>query len=262
MSEVIPIAGIDVHVEGDGAEAIVMVHGWPDTYHLWDAQAHLLRDRYRCIRFTLPGFAAGHPKQAYSLDEITSLFKQIIEQVCPEQKVTLMMHDWGCVFGYEFYMRNPQMVSRVIGVDIGDKKSLDQSRTPRESLMVFSYQGWLALAWVLGSRFGDWMARTMARWLGCPSPQGLVHSQMGYPYFMAWFGGRQSYRRHSQRFSPSCPMLFIYGTRKPLMFHTKAWADDLLKTQGNEVVAFDTGHWVMLEQPERFNEVVSRWLSD
>lgn len=261
MSKVIPVAGIDVHVEGDGAEAIVMVHGWPDTYRLWDAQVHSLSDRYCCIRFTLPGFNAAHPRQAYSLDEMTSLFKQIIEQVCPKQKVTLMLHDWGCVFGYELYTRNPQMVSRVIGVDIGDHVSLQQSRTLRESLMVFMYQGWLALAWIFGGRIGDLMTRVMARGLGCPSPQASMHSQMGYPYFMHWFGGRQSYRRHRQPFMPSCPMLFIYGSDKPLMFHAKAWADDLSRTRGNEVVELDTGHWVMSAQPERFNQVVNDWLS-
>ena len=76
-----------------------------------------------------------------------------------------------------------------------------------------------------------------------------------------WFGGRQSYRRHRQPFMPSCPMLFIYGSDKPLMFHAKAWTDDLLRTKGNEVVELDTGHWVMSAQPERFNQVVNDWLS-
>lgn len=263
MSKVIPIAGIDVHVEGEGAEAIVMVHGWPDTYRLWDAQAQFLRERYRCIRFTLPGFDAAHPRRAYSLDEMTSLFKQIIEQVCPGEKVTLMLHDWGCTFGYEFYLRHPQLVSRVIGVDIGDKVSLRQSRTPHESLMVFLYQAWLALAWILRGRIGGWMTRAMARCLGCPSPQASMHSRMGYPYFMHWFGGRRSYRRngHVQPFLPSCPMLFIYGRDKPLMFHANTWTEKLLRSPGNEVVEFDTGHWVMSAQPERFNQVVGNWLS-
>jgi len=50
------IDGVDVHVAGEGGQSIVMIHGWPDTYRLWDAQAAFFRDRYRCVRFTLPGF--------------------------------------------------------------------------------------------------------------------------------------------------------------------------------------------------------------
>ena len=55
-------------------------------------------------------------------------------------------------------------------------------------------------------------------------------------------------------------MLFIYGKRKPIMFHTQAWLDELRKRGENGVVEFDTGHWIMLQQPQRFNQVVAEWL--
>ena len=255
------LAGVDIHIEGSGAETIVMVHGWPDTYRLWDVQVAFLKDRYRCVRFTLPGFDSTKARKAYSLDELTGFIKQVIEQLCPGQKAILLLHDWGCVFGYEFTMRNPQMVSKIIGVDIGDKSSLQKSITPREQMMVLAYQLWLAAAWVIGGRLGDRMTRYMARKIRCPSDPAPISSCMNYPYFTYWFGGRQSYRLQAQRFAPSCPMLFVYGRRKLFMFHAKAWADDLRNKPGNQVVEFDTGHWVMSQQPERFNEVVGTWLA-
>jgi pimeloyl-ACP methyl ester carboxylesterase len=37
------------------------------------------------------------------------------------------------------------------------------------------------------------------------------------------------------------------------MFHVRSWAEAVASKPGNEVVvAFDTGHWVMTEQPARF----------
>ena len=57
------VDGIELHVDGEGAETIVMVHGWPDTYRLWDAQVAFLRSRYQCVRFTLPGFDIAKPRQ-------------------------------------------------------------------------------------------------------------------------------------------------------------------------------------------------------
>ncbi len=261
MSKIVAFHGVDVHIEGDGPETILMIHGWPDTYRLWDAQVQFFKNRYRCVRFTLPGFEVGDTRQAYSLDELADFFKQLITHGAPEQQVILLLHDWGCVFGYEFYMRHPQMVSKIIGVDIGDQASLRQSRSLAEWMGVFAYQGWLALAWVIGGRIGDWMSRAMARLLCCPAPQSHIGSQMTYPYFMNWFGGRKSYRRQVQPFIPSCPILFIYGSRKPVMFHAKAWADGLLASISNRVEVFDTGHWVMSEQPDGFNQVVDNWLS-
>lgn len=261
MSDLVTVADVDVHIEGDGAETIFMVHGWPDTYRLWDAQVQALKSRYRCVRFTLPGFDAAKARRAYSLDELIGFLKTLIERICPGQKVILMLHDWGCFFGYQFYMRNPQMVSKIIGVDIGDPASTRQALTLRERMLVLAYQVWLALAWVVGGRIGDWMTHAMARVAHCPSDAAAMSSCMGYPYFVLWFGGQQSYRRHARRFAPDCPILFVYGRRKRIRFHSKAWADELLTRKGNQVLEFDTGHWVMSEQPERFNQVVSRWLS-
>ena len=56
MQEKPVIDGIDVRAEGQGPRTVVMVHGWPDTYRVWDAQVAALQGQYRCVRFTLPGF--------------------------------------------------------------------------------------------------------------------------------------------------------------------------------------------------------------
>lgn len=257
----VSVEGVDVLVEGEGAETIVMMHGWPDTHRLWDAQVEALQGRYRCIRFTLPGFEAGRARRAYSLDELVAFLLRLIERLSPFRKVILMLHDWGCVFGYQFYLRHPELVSKIVGVDIGDPASLRKAMKPREALMGLAYQVWLALAWRAGGRIGDGMTRWMARLARCPSDPALIHSGMNYPYYVMWFGGSRSYRRHARRFSPACPMLFIYGRRKPIRFHAKAWADELAAQPGNQVVAFDTGHWVMSEQPQGFNQVVGDWLA-
>jgi len=49
MSEVPPrvVNGIDIHTEGDHRHAIVMLHGWPDSFRLWDATVAALVPLYR-----------------------------------------------------------------------------------------------------------------------------------------------------------------------------------------------------------------------
>lgn len=261
MSAPLSVGGVDIHIEGAGAESIVMVHGWPDTYRLWDSAVQALKGRFRCVRFTLPGFDAAKERRAYTLDELIAFLAGVIDRVCPGQKVILMLHDWGCVFGYQFYLRHPDRVSRIVGVDIGDPSSAQRAMTRREKAIALTYQVWLAMAWRIGGRIGDWMVRSMARRARCPSDPAPMSSFMGYPYFVLWFGGRKSYRRHGRRFEPACPMLFVYGRRKPIRFHAKEWADALAARPGNQVVEFDCGHWVMSNQPERFNQVVGAWLA-
>lgn len=252
------VAGTDIHVEGEGAEAIVMIHGWPDTYRLWDDQVAALKPHVRCIRFTLPGFDINQVRRAYSLDELVMFFRRVIETTCPGQKVTLMLHDWGCVFGYQFAMRHPELVSRIIGVDIGDSNSKQylKSLSALSKLAIFIYQIWLALAWRIGGRLGDWMMRA----LKCSSDPSCIASGMNYPYYIQWTGAHGSYR-NTLAVSPTCPMLFIYGTRKPFLFHSTAWAEALTARPGNRVVALAARHWVMRDRPAEFNAAVLDWLA-
>jgi pimeloyl-ACP methyl ester carboxylesterase len=117
------IDGVDVVVDGDSGRVILMVHGWPDTRVLWDDQVTALRDRFRCVRFTLPGFEPGSLRRAASLQETLTLFDKVLDLVSPEQPVILLLHDWGCFFGYQYAMLRPDRVERVIGMDIGDAGS-------------------------------------------------------------------------------------------------------------------------------------------
>ena len=257
------VDGVEVIVEGAGPQAIVMVHGWPDTHRLWDAQVAALKDRHRCVRFTLPGFDLSQKGRAYSLDEVVETIRRIVVQASPDAKVTLLLHDWGCFFGYQFAMRHPELVERVIGVDIGDAGS----RPNRDELgakglfMVMAYQVWLALAWRIGGGIGSAMARRMARAMRCPTDQQSIGAQMGYPYALRWLGVKGGFKR-LRTFEPATPMLYIYAERKPFMFHSRSWIERLATKPPSRVLGFPTGHWVMTARPKEFNDALLAWLAE
>lgn len=252
--------GLDLVIDGAGPP-IVMIHGWPDSPRLWDAQVAALRDRYRCVRFTLPGFELGATRRAYSLDELVQTIAQVVEQAGGGAPVTLLLHDWGCFFGYQFALRHPQRVARIVGVDVGDAGSRRNlaELSVKAKLQVIGYQLWLAAAWRIGGRLGDRMARWMARAARAPGAAESIHAQMGYPYAVQWFGVAGGYR-HTRLFMPAVPMLFVYGRRKPFMFHSSGWAADVAARPASAVRAFDTGHWVMAAQPAEFNRALRDWL--
>ena len=262
MSEPQHIASIDVHIEGGGSATIVMIHGWPDTYRLWDAQVEQLKANYRCIRFTLPGFDTAKPRRAFSLAELVEAFKRVIETTCPGERVTLLLHDWGCIFCYEFAMRHPGLVRRIVGVDIGDAGSPAHrlAMSAKANFMVFAYQVWLAIAWRIGGTLGDRMTRWMARTMHCRSDPQFIGSAMNYPYYIQWTGAHGSYR-HALRFDPHCPMLYIWGRKKPFQFHSTEWVQAMRQRPGSQALEFNTGHWVMTAKPREFNDAVAVWLA-
>jgi pimeloyl-ACP methyl ester carboxylesterase len=256
------VGDVDVIVEGSGPQSIVMIHGWPDTHRLWDRQVEALRADYRCIRFTLPGFDRHRPSRAYSLHEVVDAVHRIVEQACPGERVTLLLHDWGCLFGYQFALRQPQLVARIVGVDVGDAGSRRHLRAlgAKGKAMIASYQLWLAAAWRIGGRVGDAMSRKMAGALGCPTDPASIKAQMAYPYYVVWAGARGGFR-DAAPFLPGCPMLYVYGRRKPVMFHSPGWAEEVAARPFSRVIGFDAGHWLMITKPAQFNEALRAWLS-
>ena len=260
------VQGIDLHISGEGPQTIVMIHGWPDTWRLWEATVAALQDRYRCVRFTLPGFDAALPARATSMAEMNALFDAIVQAVSPDQPVTLLLHDWGCIFGYEFAARHPQRVSRMVTVDIGDYNSgaYQRSLSLKPLLQIAGYQLWLALAWQLGCwgarGAADRMTRWMAKAMRCPTAPAQICGQMNYPYAMQWFGLKGGFRKAAP-VKPVAPLLYCYGERKPFMFHSPKWLETLAARPDCDTQGFRSGHWVMVDQPEAFHQRVRDWLA-
>ncbi len=262
----IAVGDIALHIDGAGPRTIVMVHGWPDTWRLWDRQAEHFAPAHRCVRFTLPGFDIAQPRRGCSLDEVVGCIGRVLDAVSPDAPVVLMLHDWGCLFGYQYALRHPQRVAAVVGIDVGDAHSSDFRRSlpPGAKLMVASYQLWLALAWRAGGlglvKIADGMTRWMARTMGCRSDPAAIGACMNYPYDITWTGSHGGYRGLLP-LDPPWPMFYAWGSRKPFTFHSGGWVQRLSAQPQHRAMAFDCGHWVMRSRAHEFNAAVSDWLS-
>lgn len=256
MQSSIEVSGTTVYVKGNGEQTIIFIHGWPDTHEIWSAQMDFFSKDYKCVSFTLPGFLKGDSK-AYTLDDIIGKIDDVVEAVSPGQQVILMLHDWGCVFGYEYIMRNSAKVGKVVAIDIGDATSEEFLRKLPllNKLMVFGYQFTLALAWLVKL---DIIHLKMAEALQARSDLSKIHAGMGLPYAMKWLsvsGGLKV-----QPLKLSCPVYYAYGTKKPFLFHSQSWVDQLSSRSECRVKAYASGHWVMVDKREEFNQDVLSWL--
>lgn len=260
------IAGRPVWVDGpenaSPRRTLVMVHGWPDSARLWDRSVAALASRYRCVRFTLPGYDAADPPRAHSLAELTALIHEVVKFAGGGAPVTLVLHDWGCFFGYHFAQQHPEMVARVVGIDIGDagSQAYMHSLNWKAKLGVLAYQLTLALAWRIGGSSGDRIARGLAAKMRVPTPAVEIRSAMGYPYWITWTRTHGSYRA-ARPFDPVQPMYFAYGKRKPFMFHSPSWAESLAARPACQVQGYKSGHWVMIDAAEAFHSDLLSWLA-
>lgn len=261
----ISIDGIGLHIDGEGLETLVMIHGWPDTWQLWERQVLHFAPHFRCVRFTLPGFDIDGPRRGHSLDEVLGFIGRVLDAVSPDRPVTLMLHDWGCHFGYQYALRHPERVARVIGIDVGDAHTREFRRglSLRHGLMAAGYQLWLMLAWRLGNLgllgISNRMTRWMARAMHCRSEPARIGSCMNYPYDITWTGSHGGYRRLLP-LEPPWPLFFAWGKKTPVTFHSRGWRERLAADPRHVAMAFDCGHWVMRSRAAEFNQAVDDWL--
>lgn len=252
--------GIEIHVDGPaGAPVIVMIHGWPDTFKIWDAQVADFSKDYQCVRFTLPGYEIGEDRRSFGLDEVTRTIGGVVDAVSPDAPVVVMLHDWGCVFGDAYADVAPERVSAVVMFDVGDANSpeLESELSRPSKMMRAGYQGALAAAWRSGGRVGDSVTRTIARALAPHSDISVVHSGMNYPYEVA----RLSTDPAVVGAILGHPTYFSYGTKKPFMFHSTAWVARLASRSDCQVAPVEAGHWLMVERAREVNADVARWLA-
>lgn len=259
MTKTIQVKNTTVHLYGEGSTTMLMIHGWPDTHEIWDKQVAYFQKEYTCATFTLPGFSKGDDHK-YTLDEIVQRIRDIVEAIGKNEQVVFMVHDWGCVFGYEYVMRYPETVKKMVAIDVGDasSKEFDKSLPLSAKLMAFSYQFTLALGWLVKS---DAVHKTMAKALKARSNMNNIHAGMGLPYAMRWLNIAGGMSKLVQ-IRPSFPFFYVYAKKKPFSFHSESWLEELAKHPENRVKGYDSAHWVMVDKAEEFNKDVDRWLKE
>jgi pimeloyl-ACP methyl ester carboxylesterase len=240
----------------DAGQTIVFIQGWPDDASLWDEAIAPLRQKYRCVRVTLPNYAGDRTERwGYSTTEIIDALEAFVRDAGRGKPVTLVMHDWGCYWGHALHHRRPELVARIAGVDVSPHY---KAATLGSVLGIITYQWWLLAAFALGGPIGDWMTRSFARLAEVPVDRARLTAWMNYPYRNIWadiLRGRD--RKLLGDYWPDCPALFVYGEKKLFPFHSEAWIHHVRKI-GGEVVALPCGHWVPREPS--FAVVLARWL--
>ncbi len=270
-AQCVMVNGTEVLIEGHGEQVLLMLHGWPDSRALWNLQVAALSPHFRCVRFTWPGFDAATEATTKagprSLDELVALVGAVADRVSPGKPVTLVVHDWGCMFGYEFAARHPTRVSRIVAMDIGDFNTgaLIKSLSLSAKLSAAAYQLWLAWAWIFGHllglhRLGNAMTRFMAKAFRAPGARESIGFGMTYPYAMTWFGLYGGLGKAAKNHQPTHPCLYFHALRKPFQFQSPQWLAAIAARPDSESHALSCGHWLMLQRADEVNTKTLAWL--
>jgi pimeloyl-ACP methyl ester carboxylesterase len=99
---------------GEGP-AVMLLHGWPQTWYEWRHVIDLLAGEYQVVAPDLRGFGySGKPAAGYDAATMAADLAALAAHL-DLRDVTVLGHDWGAVFGYVYAATNPGQV-RALGI--------------------------------------------------------------------------------------------------------------------------------------------------
>jgi pimeloyl-ACP methyl ester carboxylesterase len=262
MSTNFPVCEYTIEGNPDGP-TLVFIHGWPDNASLWRKQVDSLGKNFRCVLVTLPNFGEDSVQAGgFDFPELVNRLAATIKQVQPGGKVSLVTHDWGAYIGYLLEQAHPGLIVKMAALDIGGHI---EPLNIKSKLMIMGYQWSLIACWLVGGvipPLGGLLTKGVGKVIRVPARQrAVIRSRYNYPYFYLWRGMALPWKRASLlgRYRPQCPVLYLFGERKPLMFHSPKWLQIVADSGGRAEGITGAGHWLMETHHEVVNEKLSDW---
>jgi len=275
--------GIGFHVAscGDGNRLALLLHGFPECWYSWRLQMPLLAELgYRVWAPDLRGYGASDrpPRmQDYSIEKLLDDVAGLIDASGCERAL-LLGHDWGAAIAWYFAMRRPEMLDRLVIMNVPHPvpfqkalrtwKQLRRSwyasffqlpRLPEAAMRAGNYRA-IREAFVSSaidkSRFPDEVVRV---YRDAAAQPGALTAMLNYYRAIVRGGGGE--RQRVLGFPViDVPTLMLWGVEDVAL--------TIETTHGTEEYVSDltlrylpgVSHWVQQEAPETVNAMLSAWL--
>lgn len=122
-------AGVKIHYASLGdkkAPLIVMIHGFPDYWYTWRDQMEALSKDYYCVAIDQRGYnQSDKPKgvENYDMRLLVGDVAAVIKHLGRE-KAIIVGHDWGGIVSWTLAMHMPQVVEKLIILNLPHPRGL------------------------------------------------------------------------------------------------------------------------------------------
>ena len=280
------------NIDKNGVETLFFLSGFPDDQ---TSGMHLLIDKLRrhnrnlrLVCLCYPEFDNVTTKKTpygYTFHQVLSMLEETVEHFMrgqPDKKVTLICHDWGCYLGALYENKHPSHVKRMVMLDVGT--SIDYSFF--NVFIILFYQLWFSIAYLVSQTINGHLGQVVFLMYSIVSPLvGPVSDRPSrklreisvtqcYVYYQFWKAMIFSRKQVMRPRFPSCPTLFLYGTKKRASFHSKRFLEHLDKQHLEmcdeyssksskprcKQVPLSCGHWVQRDCVDEVYKEVSEFL--
>lgn len=268
--------GVKIHYAtvGEGP-LVVMIHGFPDFWYSWRHQMEGLKDNFKVVAIDQRGYnLSGQPEGEanYNMRYLISDVAAVIKHLGAE-KATIVGHDWGGIVSWQFAFALPQMVDKLVILNLPHPNGLARELANNvEQQENSSY----ARTFIEGSPsdpdilFGGPMsAESLSFWVSDADARARytdAFAQSSFDAMLAYY--KQNYpRANSNTPAPplapqlDVPLLVFHGLRDTALHsdglnNTWDWNDG----DTTIVTAPNAGHFVQQDAAELVTSTLKWWL--
>lgn len=251
LAAVIPAAdGVPIHydVEGKGDPALVFVHCWACDRHLWDNQVSTFSKTNRVVTIDLPGHGeSGKTRKDYSIASYGDDVKRVVTKL-GLKRIVLIGSSMGGPVVLEAARLMPEQVTAIVPVDtlhdIAD-------RLPAEQIEAILKQ--------IGADYKSETTKFMNQYLFAPTTPAAVKERV---LFQATSLPPEMAIRILRAAMTYDPTPTLVGIKAPIRAINADLTPTVLENNRKYAPQFDVvimkgvGHYPMLEDPARFNELL------
>jgi epoxide hydrolase 4 len=285
-AEIIRVAANGINFEvatmGTGDRLALCLHGFPEHAYSWRHQMPMLaRLGYRVWAPNLRGYGNTDSPQEVSAYKTRTLVEDVaaLIKAANAKETVLLAHDWGGALAWSLAMQQPQLIDRLIVLNLPHPACFARELRKPAQLMKSWYIFFFQLPWLPEFMLGRRRARATSGIIRGSSrnparfpdealevyranaarPGGLTAM---INWYRAMFRGG-GFRRFGSGRIPiiQIPTLFLWGDAdSALSFRTTV---DTEKYVANLTFRVFPGvsHWIQQEAPEAVNEMIADWLT-
>ena len=246
-------------------EAVVLLHGFPETAHCWDqVREHLNAAGYRTFAPNQRGYSLGaRPKsrQAYRIQELREDLDVLIEQI--GQPVHLVGHDWGAVVAWEYAMRYPQKLKTLSILSVPHPGAFLRAALSSSQLLKSYYIGLFQLPKLPELLFQKFpkIGQALLKNSGMTAQQLATFQQEmvkenRLTYSLNWYRALPL-SASAQRFDPvTVPTLFIGGTQDVAISEAGVKLNPRYVQAPYKEVMLEANHWLPVQQAATVSQLI------
>ncbi len=268
--------GVKIHYAAAGeGPLVIMIHGFPDYWYSWRDQMEGLKDSFRVVAIDQRGYnLSDQPEgeQNYNMRYLLTDVATVIEHL-GEEKAVIVGHDWGGIVSWQFAFAYPQMVDKLVILNLPHPNGLARELANNSEQQQNSDY---ARTFIEGSPsdpdifFGMPMnPQTLAGWV--TDPQARQHyvsafERSNFDAMLAYY--KQNYPRTTAGASPpppapqlDVPLLVFHGLQDTALHsdglnNTWDWND----ADTTIVAAPEASHFVQQDAAELVTSTLKWWL--